>query len=50
MTERDDFLTGTLARQIEAETAIHNGDLTLAIMTNDASRASPAVSAVRPPL
>ncbi len=29
MTELDDFLTGTLARQIEAETAIHNGDLTL---------------------
>ena len=29
MTELDDFLSGTLARQIEAETAIHNGDLTL---------------------
>ena len=26
MSELDDFLAGTLARQIEAEEAIHNGD------------------------
>ena len=28
MSERDDFLTTTLARQIEAEEALHNGDVT----------------------
>lgn len=28
MTELDDFLASTLPRQIEAETAIHNGDVT----------------------
>jgi ketosteroid isomerase-like protein len=28
MSERDDFLTETLARQVEAEKALHNGDLT----------------------
>ena len=27
MSELDDFLTATLPRQIEAETAIHNGDV-----------------------
>ena len=29
MSELDDFLTTTLARQIEAEEALHNGDPTL---------------------
>jgi len=29
MSELDDFLTPTLARQVEAEEAIHNGDVTL---------------------
>jgi len=28
MSELDDFLTKTLARQVEAEEALHNGDLT----------------------
>ena len=28
MSELDDFLTTTLARQVEAEEAIHNGDVT----------------------
>jgi len=28
MSELDDFLTTTLARQVEAEEALHNGDLT----------------------
>ena len=28
MSELDDFLTKTLARQVEAEEAIHNGDVT----------------------
>jgi len=27
MSELDDFLSATLPRQIEAETAIHNGDV-----------------------
>lgn len=27
MSELDDFLSATLPRQIEAETAIHNGDI-----------------------
>jgi len=29
MSELDDFLTTTLARQIEADEALHNGDVTL---------------------
>jgi hypothetical protein len=29
MSELDDFLTETLARQVEAEKALHNGDPTL---------------------
>jgi ketosteroid isomerase-like protein len=29
MSELDDFLTKTLARQVEAEEALHNGDMTL---------------------
>ncbi len=29
MSELDDFLTTTLARQVEAEEALHNGDVTL---------------------
>jgi ketosteroid isomerase-like protein len=29
MSELDDFLTPTLARQVEAEEALHNGDVTL---------------------
>jgi ketosteroid isomerase-like protein len=29
MSELDDFLTKTLARQIEADEALHNGDVTL---------------------
>ncbi len=28
MSELDDFLTKTLARQVEAEEALHNGDVT----------------------
>ncbi len=31
MSELDDFLTTTLARQVEAEEALHNGDPTLRI-------------------
>jgi ketosteroid isomerase-like protein len=31
MSELDDFLTKTLARQVEAEEALHNGDPTLRI-------------------
>jgi hypothetical protein len=29
MSELDDFLTKTLARQVEADEALHNGDVTL---------------------
>jgi ketosteroid isomerase-like protein len=38
MSELDDFLTTTLARQVEAEEAVHNGDVTLRMQmwsTND---------------